>query len=298
MILKNKEKTKWFILLLILMLVINFGFSQNVKFKRISIDEGLSASSVNTIFQDSNDFIWIGTQDGLNRYDGYHIKTFKTDQNSKTAVSSNFINCFFEDEKGLIYIGTNDQGLSVFNKYTETFTNYKSGLGAKTLSNNSVTQIIELNSNELLIGTADGLNVFNKTSKQFSIIKTENLNNVTNIKSIYKDSKGIIYIATFGAGFYEYNSNSKKLINYTIPLTLLQNSNGINSSEILNLRCITEINEVIWCGSDAGILVFNPKEKKFSKLLTFDFGADSKYNNRIISFAKGHYLHWNLGWFN
>ena len=198
-------------MVLINLLVISFSFSQNVKFKRISIDEGLSASSVNTIFQDSQGFIWIGTQDGLNRYDGYHINTFKTDQNSKTAISSNFINCFFEDEQGLIYIGTNDQGLSIFNKYNETFTNYKSGLGSKTLSNNSVTQIIQLNLNELLIGTADGLNVFNKTTKQFSVIKSENLTNITNIKSIFKDSRGSIYIATFGAGFFEYNANSKKL---------------------------------------------------------------------------------------
>ena len=286
MILKNIKKTKWFILLLINLLVTSFSFSQNVKFKRISIDEGLSASSVNTIFQDSQGFIWIGTQDGLNRYDGYHINTFKTDQNSKTAISSNFINCFFEDEQGLIYIGTNDQGLSIFNKYNETFTNYKSGLGSKTLSNNSVTQIVQLNLNELLIGTADGLNVFNKTTKQFSVIKSENLTNITNIKSIFKDSRGSIYIATFGAGFFEYNANSKKLTSYSIPLNLIDNSANNNSSEILNLRCITEVKDVIWCGSDAGILVFNPKEKKFIKRLTFDFGTDSKYNNRIISFAK------------
>ena len=87
MFLENNRKIKLFLCSLIYLLAISFGYAQNIKFKRLSIDEGLSASSVNTIFQDSQDFIWIGTQDGLNRYDGYHIKTFKTDLNSKTSIS-------------------------------------------------------------------------------------------------------------------------------------------------------------------------------------------------------------------
>ena len=126
-----------------------FSFSQNVKFKRISIDEGLSQASVNTIFQDSDGFIWIGTQDGLNRYDGYHIKVFKTDQVDKTSLSSNEINCLFEDKAGMIYIGTNDEGLSVYNKYTQVFTNYKSGAGIKKISSNSIGSILDLFENEL-----------------------------------------------------------------------------------------------------------------------------------------------------
>ena len=64
MIIKNIQTLKWFLGLLIYFLVIQFGYSQNIKFKRVSIEEGLSAVTVNTIFQDSQDFIWIGTQDG------------------------------------------------------------------------------------------------------------------------------------------------------------------------------------------------------------------------------------------
>ena len=141
------------------------SFSQNVKFKKISIDDGLSQASVNALFQDSEGFIWIGTQDGLNRYDGYHIKTFKTDQNNENSLSSNEINCLFEDKNGIIFIGTNDQGLSVYNKYTKQFTNYKAEGGIKKLPDNSVRCIETLNDSELLIATDKGLSIFNKTKK-------------------------------------------------------------------------------------------------------------------------------------
>jgi ligand-binding sensor domain-containing protein len=92
-------------------------------------------------------------------------------------------------KKAILYVGTNDQGLSIFNKYTETFTNYKAGLGSKTLSNNSIRSIVDLNSNELLIATDEGLNIFNKTSKQFSIVKTENVESADNLTYIFKDPK-------------------------------------------------------------------------------------------------------------
>ncbi|MBK6985436.1 MAG: hypothetical protein IPH32_12100 [Bacteroidetes bacterium] len=205
----------------------------------------MSAVYVKTIFQDSQDFIWIGTQDGLNRYDGYHIKTFKTNQNSKTAVSSNDINCMFEDKLGKIYIGTNDGGMSVFNKYTETFTNYKSGLGSKKISSNSVRHIEELNDNELLIATEDGLNLFNKSTNQFNHIKCNNIS-ATDLKFIFKNSKNRIFIASFGNGLFEYKADSKTLVNYDIPDVISGSLSSGNSNERFNLRCITEANGNIW----------------------------------------------------
>lgn len=290
----NKQLVKWFYILLLISLGWNTSFSQNIKFKRLSIEEGLSASSVNTIFQDSQDFIWIGTQDGLNRYDGYHIKTFKADQNSKTAISSNFINCLFEDNYKNIYIGTYDQGLSVFNRYTETFTNYKAGLGSKTLSGNSIRCITNLNVDELLIATENGLNIFNKKNKQFSTIKSDNNIPVTNLTSIFKDSKNRTFISSYGNGLYELDLKSNSLINYSID----KNKSGLSNSylEKQNMRCLTEVNGNIWCGSDEGISVFNPEKKEFIKNILFGNGEDSKYNNRIISYTKNQNTLWIGTW--
>ena len=103
MSIKNNQTIKWFCVSLIYFLVIPFGYSQNIKFKRLSIDEGLSAVTVNTIFQDSQDFIWFGTQDGLNRYDGYHFKSFKNDPFNTKSNSSNDVKCIFEDNTCNLY---------------------------------------------------------------------------------------------------------------------------------------------------------------------------------------------------
>lgn len=283
MFLGNNPKIKLFLCSLIYVLAISFSYSQNIKFKRLSIDEGLSASYVNTIFQDSQDFIWIGTQDGLNRYDGYHIKTYKNDQYSKTSISSNDVSCMYEDDNGVIYLGSSDGGLSIFNKQTEVFTNYKSGLGSKNISHNSVRHIAELNTNELLIATEEGLNIFNKSTKQFSLINCVDNSIATDLKYILKDSKNRIFIASYGNGLYEYNPSTKSLINYPITESILK-SNSDPSSEKSNLRCLTEVDGNIWCGSNEGVLIFNPATKKF--LNEINFKNDSRYINRIVSFAK------------
>ncbi len=258
--------------------------SQNLKFKRLSIDEGLSTVSVNTIFQDSQDFIWIGTQDGLNRYDGYHIKTYKTDQYSKSAIASNYVRCLYEDKNQNIYIGTDDEGLSVLNKKTEKFTNYKNSLNKKSISSNSVQFIIELSINELLIATDNGLNLFNTDTKEFELINSTDSVETIDLKHIFKDSKGHIYIASFGKGLFEYDKKTKKISHYSIPKNIIGKIKANGLSEKYNMRCITEVGGNIWCGSDDGIIVFDPVKKTFIEIIDFD--SDSRFNKRIISFSN------------
>lgn len=257
--------------------------SQNLKFKRLSIDEGLSTVSVNSIFQDSQNFIWIGTQDGLNRFDGYHVKTYKTDQYSSTAISSNNINCFYEDKDNNLYIGTEDGGLSVLNKRTEKFTNYRSSKEKKSLSSNSVRYILSLNANELLLATENTVNLFNITTKQFERISCMDSVQPVNLKYIYKDSKNRIFIASMGNGLYEYDARLKKIFSHPIPKTISGKTKTAIQSEKYNMRCITGINNNIWCGSDDGIVIFDPETNTFTDVI--NFGLESKYNNRIVSFS-------------
>jgi ligand-binding sensor domain-containing protein/serine phosphatase RsbU (regulator of sigma subunit) len=267
------------ICLVVVLLLANFlSFAQNIKFKRFSIDEGLSQASVKSIFQDSQGFIWVGTQDGLNRYDGFHIKVFKTEQNNKASLPSNDINCLFEDKDGMIYIGTNDQGLSVYNKFTEQFTNYTAGSGKNNLSNNSVRSILDLNGNELLIATEDGLNLFNKSSKSFNKITVSGNILATDLKYIYRDSKNQIWIASFEHGLFQFNTDIKSLIHFPIPESL----NNIEDTKN-HMRCLIEVNESLWCGTDDGLLAFNLKNRVFSTPTAFE--KEAKYSKRIVSFA-------------
>ena len=99
--------------------------SQDVVFEKITTVEGLSQNDVNDIFQDKNGFLWIATNDGLNRYDGYSFKTFSLEPYSSEGISSNLVYCMTEDLDGNIWIGTSDEGVCKFDVTTEQFYVYK-----------------------------------------------------------------------------------------------------------------------------------------------------------------------------
>src|ERR1700761_7451791 len=92
----------------------------DVRFRHLSNEQGLSNSTVNCIFQDSRGFIWLGTRDGLNRYDGVSFVVYKNDEKKSASISDNFINCIYEDSRHMLWIGTS-YGLNCFDPVTNSF---------------------------------------------------------------------------------------------------------------------------------------------------------------------------------
>ena len=79
---------------------------ENFNFKNITIEDGLSQSTIKTIYQDSKGYIWIGTEDGINRYNGYEFKQYKYDEYDKNSISHNYIVDIAEDKNGRIWVST------------------------------------------------------------------------------------------------------------------------------------------------------------------------------------------------
>ncbi|MBL7884597.1 MAG: hypothetical protein JNL69_11045, partial [Bacteroidia bacterium] len=96
----------------------NYSVAQELKFTHITSDQGLSMGVVNCVLQDSKGFMWFGTQDGLNKYDGYTITNYKHNQLDSNSISNNFIYSLYEDKSGVLWIGTNGGGLDAFNLST------------------------------------------------------------------------------------------------------------------------------------------------------------------------------------
>jgi ligand-binding sensor domain-containing protein/serine phosphatase RsbU (regulator of sigma subunit) len=94
----------------------------DITFKHLTINEGLSNGSVTCIFQDKKGFMWFGTQDGLNRFDGYNFKVFKNIPGDSTSLSDNFIFSMFEDRAGVLYIETQSRKVNKYNPVSESFT--------------------------------------------------------------------------------------------------------------------------------------------------------------------------------
>ena len=101
--------------------ILNLHAQNNISFNHLTVDDGLSQSSVTCIFQDKKGFIWFGTQDGLNRYDGYSLKVFKNDQEDTTSLINNFIYSIYEDTSGTLYIENQGGGFQKYDPLHESF---------------------------------------------------------------------------------------------------------------------------------------------------------------------------------
>ncbi len=130
-----------------------------LRFRHLTIDDGLSQNAVFALLQDRQGFIWIGTKDGLNRYDGYGFAVYKNVPSDSNSISNNYITALFEDSRGYIWIGTREGGLNRLDPTSGYFRRYsQSSEIPGSISSNRINSIAEDSSGALWIGTSNGLN--------------------------------------------------------------------------------------------------------------------------------------------
>src|SRR5215831_15819439 len=114
------------VILLACSCLISNAWSQNqdIVFRHITSAQGLSQNHVYAILRDHEGFMWFGTQDGLNKYDGYKITIYKNDARDPGSISNDYINSIFEDREGNLWIGTHD-GLNLFDRNNNKFIHYQ-----------------------------------------------------------------------------------------------------------------------------------------------------------------------------
>lgn len=160
-------------LLLLLLVTYKFGISQEYNFNNfnhLSVSKGLSQSTVFAIEQDNLGQIWIGTRDGLNKYDGENIKIYRTEPSNPNSISNNDILSIKEDSEGFVWVGTHN-GLNRYDPKKQLFTRYFYSTENNENQHFSIRTIVELNANELWIGTSSGVYIYDKTKKDFVEIK-------------------------------------------------------------------------------------------------------------------------------
>jgi ligand-binding sensor domain-containing protein/signal transduction histidine kinase len=176
--------------------------SSSIRFETLSVENGLSQSTVRAIFQDDKGFMWFGTDDGLNKYDGYTFTIYKHDPENNASLSDNTITAIYEDQQGDLWLGT-ASGLDRFQPEQETFEHFfwtPSKYGS--LHGTGVNAIVEDKHGSLWIGTTDGgLNRFNRESKTFTNF-THDPHNASSIASdsiqaLFPDAKGGLWVGTY-----------------------------------------------------------------------------------------------------
>jgi ligand-binding sensor domain-containing protein/DNA-binding response OmpR family regulator/nitrogen-specific signal transduction histidine kinase len=259
-----KLKTLNYLLLLLPFL----AFAQNEVFYHFGLEEGLSQQTVQTILKDKSGFIWLGTQEGLNRFDGTSFKVFKNDLDKYNSISGNNIKKLF-DYKNYLIIGTKNNGICIYDKKERSFIRTKLSQGLCTgitiykeklfvsLLNEGVFSL-ELKNNQAIIS-----NILN-----FSNTKTTALAVLDNVLLI-GSSKGEVSF---------YNLDQKK-INQKINLK--------NSEEKINV--FFQDGNRLWIGTDAGLFCYNNINQKKIRI-TLKKASERIRINDIIKIKTNYYL--------
>jgi ligand-binding sensor domain-containing protein/signal transduction histidine kinase len=175
---------------------------QPAAFTHITIEQGLSDQRVEALAQDRAGFMWFGTNNGLNRFDGYSVVTYRNDPMNPHSLSGNLIGDIYEDRAGTLWVGTRS-GLDAFDRRTERFTHYRHDpRNPRTLSSNTVVAIYEDRSGVLWVGTTEGLNRFDRATGTFTAYRhdpadTRSLSN-NSVRAITEDGSGMLWVGTLG----------------------------------------------------------------------------------------------------
>lgn len=129
----------------------------SMRFEQLSIQEGLSDNSVLVVFQDSLGFLWFGTQEGLNKYDGYEFIVYTADLNNPDSLSDSTITALAETEDGTLWVGTRNGGLNRFDPNTQNFTQVNLGSEAGADLASGVNALLVDSEDRVWVGTRDGL---------------------------------------------------------------------------------------------------------------------------------------------
>ncbi len=223
---------------------------ESFNFKNITIEDGLSQSTVETIYQDSKGYIWIGTNDGLDRYNGYEFKHYKHDKYDKNSIANNYIVDIIEDKNGYIWVSTIG-GLSRINPDKDEIKNYYSKEDSGNLSNSNLWQILCTKDNRLIASTIDGLNVYDKNKDKFTrILYKEGELPSQYIYSLEEDINGHIWVGTDN-GLVELDKDLNIVKSY---------QDAIGDSDVYNVYDDSKGN--IWvCTLDNGLFKINLDDK-------------------------------------
>ncbi|MFT2007167.1 two-component regulator propeller domain-containing protein [Pontibacter sp. 13R65] len=257
---------KKFYSLIIFLLYTLAGLAQStdISFRHLTTKSGLSQSFVRSIVQDQKGFIWIGTSDGLNKYDGYKTKVYRNNPLVKESLSTNAVIKVFLDKKGTLYIGTDNGGLNVYNQEMDNFTVYRHDPSdPNSLSDDRITSITEDYSGLIWIATdKGGLNIFNRDTKTF----TRLLHNPKNpqspisniVRALEEDQAGNMWIGT-EAGISVISKDRKHYTHYKHKPSDL---GSLSTNSIRKIFVDTE--GEVWIGTAfGGLNRFLPKTKSF-----------------------------------
>jgi signal transduction histidine kinase/ligand-binding sensor domain-containing protein len=246
---------------------------------------GLSNNTVRSIVQDYKGYLWIGTMDGLNRFDGQTFKVYRNNTNDKNSLGSSNVISMLEDRDSILWIGTRGGGLCRFNRKNDNFITYRhNGDDPKSLSHNEVFVLFQDRDGKLWIGTdGGGLNLMDKKTGNFTHYIKDNRNPFSiaenEVLSISENEEGNLLVGTWGGGLNILDKSSGR---FTIINQESKNNKGLSNNNVWVIK--PELKSIYWLGlSGEGIQLFNDRLKEFKSVTIYS--EESKRNKKFSPFA-------------
>ncbi|MDM8559806.1 two-component regulator propeller domain-containing protein [Candidatus Parabeggiatoa sp. HSG14] len=277
-------KLIFFILGIVNLSVPGYAQQQEIKFEHLSRKDGLSQSTVYAILQDNQGFMWFGTQDGLNKYDGYTFTHYRHDPQNPDSLGNSFIYTIYEDSKGDVWIGTDGGGLDKYDRQRDKFIHYRhDSQNPNSLSSDTVLSIYEDFKGILWISTYNGLNKFDRDQNKFVHYQNDPQNpeslSSDAVWRIYEDSTHTLWIGADSAGLNKFNREQNKFVRY---------QNDPKNPDSLSNDHVSAIYEdsagKLWIGtSGGGLNQFNREQNTFVHYVYDPQNPDSLSNDIIWS---------------
>ncbi len=241
------------VLPLLLSASLSLSQSRQVDFDRLSIRDGLSQATVFSILQDREGFMWFGTADGLNKFDGYSFTHFRYDVKDSTSLSDNRIIALLEDMSGRLWVGTIGGGLNLFERESATFRRYQAGRDDNLgLSDNRVNSLFQDSQGIVWVGTTvAGVDAFDPRTGVFRHFR-HNPDDTTSLSSnhvfpIVEDQEGYLWIGTpEGINLLDRNTGKVRRIHHHPDDPLSLSHDYINA-----LHC--DRSGTVWVGTVNGL---------------------------------------------
>ncbi len=255
----NKNLIWRAIFLLLILMNIASQAQQDLRFERISseivkFERGLSQNSVKCIYQDRSGYLWIGTWDGLNRYDGYTYKPYRSiSSDNPYGLLYSSVTAVLESNDGLFWMGT-EEGLTAYNRKTKKYRQFVHNQNnPNSLSHNQINALAQSRQGIIWIGTQEGLCYFDKTRNvvsRYLLPAISTGKKQTAVLAIVSDKKNRIWVAT-SMGLFLIDANGK-LVNF------LNSHNSSLCSDRVQCLYLNK-NEQLWVGTNKGLNLYDIK---------------------------------------
>lgn len=265
---------------------------KGIRFSHLGLEDGLSHSTIFSINQDKNGYMWFATPDGLNRFNGYDFTVYRHQYGDSTSIACNATRCVTVDGAGRVWIGTGE-GLSLYDDEKECFSNFYLNCNGRNVA---VVNIVQMRKGKLLLATTEGLVVFDMDTHRFledalpvsvSLLKNAAMARLggkiyigaaqglyeysddtkkacklaswgrdVNVQVVFCQMMDRIWVATEGGGLFVYDKTSKRLKNYTYD-----DQSGLQSNFIRSLALDSD--NQLWVGTYNGLYIYKESVDRF-----------------------------------